>query len=419
MRTREILSAGLLLLVLLLGSCGTPAAPKTQTIVIGFTASDTGKYSAESKEQVQGLQLWAAEVNAQGGFQVGSTMVQVELESYDDQSDAEQVTALYTKLATEDKVDFLISPYSSGLTAAAVVVAEQNGKLIIAVGAASDSIFGKGYQHAFQIYTPASRYLYGAVDMLKAHDPEATRIAILHENASFATEVATAAQEYSQRQGLEVVMFEQYEAGTTEFGSWIDMLTTVGPDALLGGGHFADGTALAQTLSEQGVPVKLISLLVAPAVPDFAEIGSAALYVTGPSQWEPQVQYGREGATTLGISFYGPAASEFTEAYTAEYGYAPGYHAAGGYAAGLTLQYAIATAGSTELNQVERALEEMDALTVFGRIKFDSGTRHGLQIGHEMVYLQWQQDNGGQFVKEVIWPQSAASAPLLYPRLVP
>jgi branched-chain amino acid transport system substrate-binding protein len=255
--------------------------------------------------------------------------------------------------------------------------------------------------------------------MLKAHDPAATQIAILHENASFATEVATAAQEYSQRQGLEVVMFEQYEAGTTDFGSWTEMLTSVEPDALLGGGHFADGTALAQALSEERVPVSLISLLVAPAVPDFAEIGSAALYVTGPSQWEPQVQYNTEGASALGISFYGLGVSEFTEDYTAEYGYQPGYHAAGGYASGLVLQHAMETAESTELEQVERTLEEMDVLTLFGRIKFDSGARHGLQIGHEMVYLQWQQDSGGQFVKEVIWPQSAASAPLLYPRLVP
>ena len=192
MCTPKVLSTALLLMVLILSGCGvtTPAA-ETQTLVIGFTASQTGSYSAESREQVQGLQLWAAEVNARGGFSAGDATFQIELKSYDDGSDKEQVAALYTRLITEDQVDFLISPYSSGLTAAAAIVAEQHGKTLLAVGAASDSIFTQGYQHIFQIYTPASRYLTGAVDMLRANDPAAGRVAILYEHEKFATDVAT------------------------------------------------------------------------------------------------------------------------------------------------------------------------------------------------------------------------------------
>ena len=42
-------------------------------------------------------------------------------------SSADQVTKLYEKLITQDKVDFLISPYSSQLTLAAAAVAEKYG----------------------------------------------------------------------------------------------------------------------------------------------------------------------------------------------------------------------------------------------------------------------------------------------------
>lgn len=420
MRALRLIGIMALILTLALGSCSPSVAPaESQRVVIGFTASQSGTYRVESQEQVQGLQLWAEQVNAQGGIKAGAALIQVELKFYDDASNKDQVTTLYEKLVTEDRVDYLISPYSSGLAAAAAAVAEQNGKLLIAAGAATDSLFGKGYQHAFQVYTPASRYLTGAVDMLRKADPQATRIAILYEDESFATSVATAAEEYAGRQGLQVVMFDKYPPGTTDFAAWLDQLPALEVDALLGGGHSADSTALAQQLADRKAPLKFVSLLVAPALPEFANIGAAARYMTGPSQWEPQVGYSAAGAQAQDAPFYGPSVSEFTQAYTTRYGYAPGYHAAGGYAAGLILQRGIETAGTTDQQSIERALEQITLLTFFGRIKFDAGSLHGLQIGHEMVYLQWQQAGSGELSKQVIWPEAGRSAPLQYPRQVP
>jgi len=33
-----------------------------------------------------------------------------------------------------------------------------------------------------------------------------------------------------------------------------------------------------------------------------------------------------------------------------------------------------------------------------------------LQIGHDMVYVQWQRDAAGSLVKEVIWPKEGRTA---------
>lgn len=71
-----------------------------------------------------------------------------------------------------------------------------------------------------------------------------------------------------------------------------------------------------------------------------------------------------------------------------------GYHAAGGYAAGLVLQKAIEDAGTLDTEEVKKALEKMDIMTFYGRIKFETGKYYGRQIGHEMVYLQWQKKDG-------------------------
>ena len=63
------------------------------------------------------------QVNNAGGIKVGDSMVKFEAVSYDDESSKDRVQELYTRLATQDNVDFMISPYSSGLTDAAAVIA--------------------------------------------------------------------------------------------------------------------------------------------------------------------------------------------------------------------------------------------------------------------------------------------------------
>lgn len=383
------------------------------SLVIGFTMSQTGKFNSESKEQFQGLKLWADQVNANGGIFV-KTMnkkLKVKFKYYDDESSKDRVQQLYTRLISQDKADFLISPYSSGLTASAAIIAEQYGKVMMATGAASDSIFNKGYTHVFQVYTPASRYLTGALDVLASADPKAKKVAIVYENSKFAKSVCTSAKKYAQSKGFNVVMFEAYDSGTTDFTSFINKIKAAKPDAIIGGGHFADGETFTKQLYEQKVAVKLVSLLVAPAVPEFSEIGKAALYVTGPSQWEPLAKFSKKSAKS---AWFGLSSQEFVDSYKKAYGYVPGYHAAGGYAAGLILQKAIEDAGCIDTEKVKKALENMDITIFFGRIKFDTGDYYGRQNGHSMVYLQWQ-EKGGKLVKEVVWPLEAKSSALVYP----
>ena len=55
-------------------------------------------------------------------------------------------------------------------------------------------------------------------------------------------------------------------------------------------------------------------------------------------------------------------------------------------------------------------------LTFYGHIQFDtSPDSHGLQIGHDMVYVQWQKDSSGNLVKQIVWPEAGATAPVVYP----
>jgi branched-chain amino acid transport system substrate-binding protein len=157
---------------------------------------------------------------------------------------------------------------------------------------------------------------------------------------------------------------------------------------------------------EQKANLNWISILVAPADDKFAELGPAALGVTVPSQWEPQVSYKPQ---------FGPTTAEFVKSFEAKFHQKADYHAASGYTAGAILQHAIEKAGSLDPEKVTQALNETDVTTFFGHIKFATEpSHHGLQVAHEMVLAQWQQMNG-QPGRQVVWPVAARSAGLLYP----
>jgi branched-chain amino acid transport system substrate-binding protein len=417
----------LVLVALVLTACAqeteAPAATATKveaeakTMTIGYTASLTGRLEVSAGRQSKGLELWKKHVDEAGGVELSDgTVVTFEFVTYDDESNKDRVQELYTRLATEDNADLLISPYSSGLTAAAAVIAEQYGKVMVTTGAASDTAYKQGYTQVYQIYTPASRYLTGAVDLLATVDPNLKKIAIVHENDKFSTDVVNAAKEYAESKGYEIVLFEGYDSATTDFGPFINKILDSGAEAIMGGGHFTDGSTFARQAHEKEVPVAFFALLVAPPEPDFAELGDAAYGIIGPSQWEPLAAFTPESADEAGLEWFGLLSDEFVSDYEADYDEEPSYHSAGGYAAGLILQKAIIDADSTDPAAIKEALDNMDVLTFFGHAKFDtSAEAHGLQIGHSMVYIQWQKDDAGNLVKQVVWPLEGATAETIYP----
>lgn len=382
--------------------------PDPVTMVIGYTQSITGKYETSSGRQVRGFNLWMDAVNSAGGIELSDgTVVTFDVASYDDESNGDRVQELYTRLAAEDDADLLISPYSSGLTASASVIAEQYGKVMLTTGAASDANYLQGFTQVFQIYTPASRYLTGAVDLLMEVAPDVSKVAFVYENSKFSTDVVTAAQAYAEGLGYEIVLFEGYDPPTTDFGPFINKIEESGAEAILGGGHFQDGSTFARQLKEKGTGIGLVTLLVAPPEPDFADLGDAAVGIVGPSQWEPLAAFSPD---------FGPTGDEFVAAYTGAYdGEEPSYHSAGGYAAGLVLESAIRDADSTDPAAIKAALDAMDLTIFYGDIRFDtSAEAHGLQIGHSMIYIQWQDDGSG-LGKQVVWPLNGATAETLYP----
>ncbi len=394
-------------LYVLVAAATIVAAPAfaADTITIGFTASRTGPLNVNSIGQEHGFEFWRDEVNAKGGIEVGGKHYQVKFVTYDDQSVGGRVQQLYTRLVNQDNAQFLFSPYSSGLTAAAAVISEQYGKIMVDSGGAEEKPFELGNKHLFMVITSATHYLSGAVAALKDKNPHA-KIAMVYSDDPFSKAVLTATKEQATQAGLDVVMFESYAPSTTDFGPIVNKIISSNADAFLGGGHYSDGATLARQMYDQKANMKWISLLVAPGDDKFGQLGPAALGVTVPSQWELQVSYKPQ---------FGPTTAEFAKAFEDKFHIKADYHAASGYTSGAILQHAIEKAGTLDTDKVADALNATDVTTFFGHIKFATDpSRHGLQLAHEMVLAQWQKTNGG-LGRQVVWPKAAQSADLVYP----
>ena len=129
------------------------------TVRLGAALSETGKYSVEGKDSRQGYDTWLRWVNEiYGGIRVSGERYRAEIVYYDDKSDADTAGNLTQRLIDADRVDFLLGPYSSGLTTGTSAIAEANNVLMVEGNGTSDTMFERGFENLFLVATIASDY---------------------------------------------------------------------------------------------------------------------------------------------------------------------------------------------------------------------------------------------------------------------
>ncbi len=370
----------------------------TETIKIGAAVSETGKYAREGKDTQQGYDLWLDWVNNEhGGIKVGDKCYNVEIVYYDDEGDPDTASNLVERLITEDEVDFLLGPYSSGLTKATSAISEKYDKIMVEGNGASESLFTRGFKNLFAVLTPAGNYTQSALKALA--DQGAKTVVIAYEDTAFPTSVAEGAQKWATEYGYEILAVETYPKDVADVSAIMTKFRDLEPDVFVGGGHFNDALLFVRAAQELGFTPQGMVITVGPSNPDFVEeIGDAANYIIGPTQWEASMSWD-------GPYFGSPAA--YNERYIEMWGEAPTYQAAESTATALALMAAIESAGSLETADVRQALLDMDIVTFYGPINFDDT---GKNTAKPMGAVQIQD---GEIL--VIAPEGAAVTDLMYP----
>lgn len=395
-----LMIAGLMAVGLMSAGCGllsstagkdpgaSPADEQGKPIVIGASLSLTGSYERYGKNIQQAYELWKDEVNARGGL-LGR---RVELKIYDDQSEPETGARLYEKLITDDKADLLLGPYSTPVTLSVTNVSEKYKKPVLAAGAAGAKIWQRGFRYVFGLYSQAPTYSHGALEIAKAQGFKT--VAFVSEDTAFPQDVIKGAAEKAKELGLEIVFQESYPPKSTDFSVLVQKLKGKNPDLVVGGTYLPDSTAIVRQARDLNWAPKMWFFTTGPALPDFGKnLGKLAENVTGNTEWESAVK--------------GEGVTEFVAAFRTRYGNEPGYHAAGGYAAGQVMEAAVKQAGSLDPEKIREALAAIEVPTVYGPYKVNA---EGAQIGKPNYIIQWR---GGQRV--VVWPEKSAGGQVKLP----
>src|SRR5512143_2535479 len=98
-----------------------------QPIKIGMSMPQTGGLGAGGKAALLALNMWVEDINARGGL-LGR---KVQFIAYDDQTNPGLVPGIYTKLLDVDKVDLLIAPYGTNVTAPIMPLVKQRDLLLM------------------------------------------------------------------------------------------------------------------------------------------------------------------------------------------------------------------------------------------------------------------------------------------------
>ena len=163
-------------------SLATPAMAKIEgdTIILGSSISLTGKYATNGLHTQRGYDYAVDVINAAGGVKVGGKSYKLAVKYYDDESTPARGAQLAERLIQQDGVDYMLGPYSSGMTKAIAPVSEKFGVPMIEAEGASRSLFTQGYKYLFAVLSTTDLYLPKAIEMSAASvdDPSKLRVAV-------------------------------------------------------------------------------------------------------------------------------------------------------------------------------------------------------------------------------------------------
>jgi branched-chain amino acid transport system substrate-binding protein len=359
-------------------AAGAPAFAQ-DVIRLGASAPKSGPLAGGAAvTHWPNIQLWMKEVNDAGGLKVGDKQMKLELVEYDDKTNGEEAIKNIQRLATVDKVDFLVSPYSTGLNIATAPIIARYGYPQIATTAATDGVaeFAKRWPNSFWMLGTSTQLAKGIVSTLsamKAKGDIGNKVAVVNVADAFGLELIGAAKPALAEAGFEIVYESSYPLGTQDLAPIISGAKAAAPDAFIAFSYPGDTFALTEQAQVQGFNVPVFYTGVGTAFPAFAgrfkEAANGIMGIGGVDSSNPKVQ-------------------AYIDMHKADLGSDPDYWASATTYAGLQiLGQAIEKVGSLDKAAVVEAIRTGTFDTVIGEVSMPNNV-------NENVWTVGQWDNG-------------------------
>ena len=384
-----------------LGSAAFAADPP-KSVRIGYAVSLSGvNAQGASVTTLPGYKLWVDDVNKKGGLLIKefNKRIPIEVVEYDDTSNAEAAVRLVERLMTQDKVDFVLPPWSTGFNLATAPVFARNGYPQLAVTANSNEATALVKQMPtlfFFLNEPRNfgEALGQALSKLKSENKINNKIAMLSVAHQFGAELTSGVTPVLQQAGFEFVLRKTYPLGSADLTNEIKEAKASDADTFIAYSYPPDTFMLTNTAVTQGYNPKVFHLGVGTSFSRYAaNFKEKANGVLGIGGWDPAV----------------PGAQDYVKRLTALTTQAgDGWAAPVTYASLQVLEQAIEKAGTLDRKKVLDAIANGGPYeTIVGPIDLKTHIR-GKQFGTG----QWQ---NGEFVG--IAPTDLPGAkPIVFPK---
>lgn len=264
-------------------------AQTAEPIKIGAVAPKTGPLAGGAAvTHWPSIKMWSAQVNEHGGLKMkDGSRRKVEIIEYDDRTNPGETIKAVERLITQDKADFIIAPYGTGMNLAVAPVFAKHGYPQIAVSAITDKTgeLAARYPTIFFTLGTTSAFANSVADVLgKLHKDGkiGNKVAMVNVADAFGIELAEAARPIFKKHGLEIVYDKSYPLGTQDLAPVMKGAKATNPDAFVAWSYPPDTFALAELAKIEGLNVKAYYSAVGTPFPGYlGKYGKSAEGVLG------------------------------------------------------------------------------------------------------------------------------------------
>jgi len=361
------------------------AADAPNSIRIGYTISLSGvNAQGAAVTTLPGYKLWVDDVNKKGGIMVKEfgKRIPIEVTEYDDTSSAETAVRLTEKLMSQDKVDFVLPPWSTGFNLAVAPVYARYGYPQLAVTANSndEEPLVKQMPTLFFFLNQPSNFGAALVEVLgklKSNQQINNKIVMLNVADQFGAEASSGVAPVLEQAGFNIVLRKSYPLGASDLTNEIKEAKASGADTFVAYSYPPDTFMLTGTAITQSYNPKIFYTAVGTAFAQYqGNFKDKVQGVLGIGGWDPTL----------------PGAQDYVARQTALTGSPPdGWASPVTYASLQVLEQAIEKAGTLDRKKVLDTLETGGPWqTIVGPVDLKTHIR-----GKQWGVGQWQ---NGQFV---------------------
>jgi len=344
---------------LLVAACGTSSSNSPSgPINVGITGPFSGPYADPGSAIRNAGQLAIDDINAAGGIN-GRKLVAV---PEDDACDAQTGVQAAQKLLNESIVA-IVGGYCSGASIPESDTLHRNGDLPFITAASSNPKFTEqGYDNVFRMVSRDDAE--APADVSFMHDfLKAGKIAIMHDNTTYAKGVADSAKQAASAAGMTVTYFDAITPGQRDYTAALEKVATTSPDVLFYTGYYPEFGLLAKEYVALNPPYKLDG--------DSATVDPSVIKVAGKALLNAGITF-----TTLPTTefIHNAQNDALSKEYQKRYGTVPGDYSSYEYDGMMALAQALRDdGGKTDAKSLNAALHAVKVASgITGPVAFDS-----------------------------------------------